>query len=341
MRCLQSVVYFVVLCSPFSTILSAQDSHFSQFFNTALATNPALTGVFEGDTRYAALYRQQWDNTFANYSTFYGAFDQKIRRSTAKNSLMAYGAVFQYDVAGDVKLSNMQLAGNFSFTRRLDERFFLTLAAQTSIAQYAFNIDALIFDNQINSKSLERQGDSKERFIATTRYIGDAAAGINWHYIGADGRTQFDLGGSVFHLLAPKLSFRATKITAEILPIRYNFYLDNTFSVGARTDWSLIGRFATQSELSAKIIGTSIKYHVKLDKNKPQSIRAGVLYNIKKAWIPYLELQTGTWLFSFSYDVPMGDLKGIVRSTSTPEMGVIYRIANVKPLETFKACPIF
>jgi type IX secretion system PorP/SprF family membrane protein len=341
MRFSISIIIFVIWYPPFCTFLYAQDSHFSQFFHTALATNPALTGIFEGDARYAAVYRQQWDNNFANYTTFYGGFDQKIRRANQKNNLLAWGANFQYDMAGDAKLSTTQLATNFSFTRRLDERLFITLAAQTSVAQYAFNTDALIFDNQINNKSLERQGDSKERFATTARFVLDGATGINWHYIGADGRTQFDLGGSVFHLFAPKISFRTTQNSTETLPIRYNFYLNNTFSVGERTDWSLMGRYAAQGALSEKTIGTAIRYHLTLGKGNPQSIHIGTLYNIQRAWIPYMELQMGTWLFSLSYDVPIGDLKGIVRATSTPEIGVIYRIAKVQPVEVFKACPIY
>jgi type IX secretion system PorP/SprF family membrane protein len=341
MRCLLSVVLFVVWYPPFCTLLYAQDSHFSQFFNTSLATNPALTGVFEGDARYAALYRQQWDHTFANYTTFYGGFDQKIRRANQKNNLLAWGATFQHDAAGDAKLSTTQLATNFSFTRRLDERFFITLAVQTSVAQYAFNIDALRFDNQINNKKLEREGDSKERFATNTRFVLDGATGINWHYVGADGRTQFDLGSAVFHLSAPKISFRSTKNSIETLPIRYNFYLNNTFSVGERTDWSLIGRYAAQGTFSEKVVGTAIRYHLKLGKNNPQSLHIGTLYNIQRAWIPYLELQTGTWLFSLSYDVPIGDLKGIARAASTPEIGMMYRIAKVQPVEIFKACPIY
>src|SRR5881392_4144784 len=41
--------------------LSAQDLHFSQFFNSPLTTNPANTGFLpDGDYRLGINYRNQW-----------------------------------------------------------------------------------------------------------------------------------------------------------------------------------------------------------------------------------------------------------------------------------------
>ena len=46
-----------------TTTALAQDPHFTQYFTSPLTLNPALTGLVQGDLRFAANYRQQWAST--------------------------------------------------------------------------------------------------------------------------------------------------------------------------------------------------------------------------------------------------------------------------------------
>jgi hypothetical protein len=48
---------------------SAQDIHFSQFYNTPILVNPAFTGFINGNYRFAALYRNQWASVTVPYQT--------------------------------------------------------------------------------------------------------------------------------------------------------------------------------------------------------------------------------------------------------------------------------
>ena len=41
----------------------AQDIHFSQYYNMPLTTNPAMTGLVNGEFRVQGIYRNQWWNT--------------------------------------------------------------------------------------------------------------------------------------------------------------------------------------------------------------------------------------------------------------------------------------
>src|SRR4051812_14669041 len=45
------------------------DPHFSQYYAYPLWLNPALTGVFDGDTRISANFRDQWANINNGYRT--------------------------------------------------------------------------------------------------------------------------------------------------------------------------------------------------------------------------------------------------------------------------------
>src|SRR5215217_7469837 len=49
--------------------LAAQDIHFSQFFEAPLLRNPSLAGIFSGDYRVQAVYRDQWNSVTTAYKT--------------------------------------------------------------------------------------------------------------------------------------------------------------------------------------------------------------------------------------------------------------------------------
>ncbi len=60
--------------------LQAQDIHYSQFGNSPLNVSPALTGAFDGDTRFGANFRSQWSNVPVGYTQFTGFTDMKFVR---------------------------------------------------------------------------------------------------------------------------------------------------------------------------------------------------------------------------------------------------------------------
>ena len=41
-------------------IAFGQDLHYTQFYNAHVNINPALTGIFNGDTRLSGKFRNQW-----------------------------------------------------------------------------------------------------------------------------------------------------------------------------------------------------------------------------------------------------------------------------------------
>jgi len=67
----------VLMLSTLSGTSSAQDFHYSQFYNAPLHLNPALTGIFRGDIRAMGNYKSQWTDVPVDYKTVTLAVDKK------------------------------------------------------------------------------------------------------------------------------------------------------------------------------------------------------------------------------------------------------------------------
>ncbi|HEY0730959.1 MAG TPA: type IX secretion system membrane protein PorP/SprF, partial [Chitinophagaceae bacterium] len=94
----------LLLISSFSlaVTVSAQDLHFSQFFNSPLTTNPANTGFIpDGDYRIGINYRNQWSSIMTvPYKTMSAYGDVQVMRDRLETGWIGLGGVILKDVAG-------------------------------------------------------------------------------------------------------------------------------------------------------------------------------------------------------------------------------------------------
>jgi type IX secretion system PorP/SprF family membrane protein len=81
----------VVVVMITALICKGQDAHFTQYLSTPIYLNPAFAG-YDGCTRFAASYRNQWPNISGNYQTVNASFDQYVRPFRG-----GIGVNFQYD----------------------------------------------------------------------------------------------------------------------------------------------------------------------------------------------------------------------------------------------------
>src|SRR5688572_6972039 len=83
---------------------SAQDIHFSQFFETPLLRNPSLAGIFTGDYRIQMVYRDQWRSVTDGYKTasVNGEYKLPIGKST---DFLTIGGQVLFDRAGTAALT--------------------------------------------------------------------------------------------------------------------------------------------------------------------------------------------------------------------------------------------
>src|SRR5437868_1083851 len=80
--------------------LAQEDLHFSQFYETSILRNPALTGVFESDCKISLFYRDQWSAITAPYRTAQLNVEGRVKLSKGGNDFLSFGLATGYDLAG-------------------------------------------------------------------------------------------------------------------------------------------------------------------------------------------------------------------------------------------------
>ena len=90
-----------LLCCLQGSLLTAQDIHFSQFFEAPLFRNTSLAGIYTGDIRVQAVYRDQWNSVTNAYKT--GSLDAEYKMPVGKaEDFVTFGMQVLYDKAGTI-----------------------------------------------------------------------------------------------------------------------------------------------------------------------------------------------------------------------------------------------
>ena len=85
----------------------------------------------------------------------------KFDKFCSNHDQWAGGLIFNYDQAGDSKLSTTQLALNGSYTHRVNNNNFMTLGVQLSGYQRAFSTEALEWGSQFGVRTQSNRADAK------------------------------------------------------------------------------------------------------------------------------------------------------------------------------------
>lgn len=202
-RCVLSLVLAVTALSS-----NAQDPHFSQYYNTPQAINPALTGVFDGSARFANSYRSQWTGIGEGYKTIFFSAEAMLARKRIDNKFFGAGLMFYQDKAGAVDFKKTIIEGALSFTTAIDEKagHWISFGVQGGLDQLSVDMSKATWDEQWNGNNYDPTIASTETINLPTFSYPDVQFGAHYFYI-PDGANSFSAGMSVSHLLKPNISF--------------------------------------------------------------------------------------------------------------------------------------
>jgi type IX secretion system PorP/SprF family membrane protein len=324
-------------------LAKAQDIHFSQFYNAPVNINPALTGAFQGDTRYTANFRNQWRKVPVNYLTFAGTYDTKLRSNILKFGELSVGGHFHYDSAGDSNFYNSQLAGLASLSKTITSKDRLSLGLSVGVTFLGFDYSDLRFNSQFDGEIFTpdlASGEGGGNVNENMAYL-DMNIGLNWRHEVKKSRSFFNVGMAAMHFNSPNVNFYNNR--DESLDIRVNVFINGAIELTRKLD--LRARTLAQKKGPEQqfLVGLAGRYFIDPNLAKETSIELGVNYrffDFGDAWSPTLELNHKSMTIGLSYDVNVSDFNVATQNRGAFEVALIYRTAR-EPDPKPKDCKIF
>ncbi len=323
-----------------SGFLYAQDIHFSQFNASPMNLNPALTGMFDGEYRFAGNHRNQWLAIPVPYKTYSMSADMKLPYKIGKNTVGA-GIIINTDKAGDSGFGTNQAALALSYVHKLNKQAtqLLSLGFQAGISAKYFNAGKLTFDNQYNGDAYDPGISSIENFSTTRINYFDASLGVNWLYKIRQ-RTLINIGSAVFHISGPRQSF----FNDNNIKLDRKLIQHGIFQINLNPGMDLISSvlFASQGKFSELVAGTSLKYFLRSKVSLGTAIYLGTYYRAKDAVILTSGLDYDNFTFGISYDINVSGFTPATNHRGGFEFSLIYIIQKFRPLKSGSVnCPVF
>ncbi len=342
---LRRILTVVLLLSGFS--LTAQDIHFSQFGNSPLNLNPGLAGVFGGDMRFVANYRQQWRTVPVPYTTFSGSVENKVYLAPKRyDKFITASLLVNYDKQGDLALKSLQVGIPIALTLPVGKSHFLTLGATPMFGQRSFDTDNISFDEQYMEGFYDPQNAITEDLNVTNLKYFDISAGANLRLQSPTKRSRLDIGGAMHHINRPAHHFWASSVTSTDDVRLYNkltLYGIGLVQLSEKFDFLAQGLYQKQGKYQEIVYGGGVRMHLQKKRYKELAIQIGAdwRHRYNNALVPRLEVFYGTWTFGATFDWDAFSRAGelISERRGGPELALIYRFYKIKPVK-FKSCSI-
>lgn len=310
--------------------LSAQDIHFSHIHASPMNINPAMVGVFDGTARVVGNFRSQWQEITADYNTFMGSVDFKLAKLD-RNSTLGMGIRISSDVAGDLDFTTNSFHIATSWMQALNKKRNNFLIASIELGRYRsfYNMDNII---SFDVEPLTRLMSSTEESYY------DASAGLMW-YGGIFRQDYLYLGGAVFHINQPKVSFVEDE---AIEPLYRRYVLHGGANFANNRDLAYLPSFLYMDQGPHKEmnIGTFVRYNGELA-SAGSDFKASIMLGAWLRWFVELDGTIGSDAFigvirynfgplflSFSYDFNVSTLARVSYGRGGPELSIVYMVGG-------------
>ncbi len=327
---------FSVLITILSPSLTAQDIHFSQFFNVPQSLGPGTIGQFDGQYRANGIFRQQWRSVTVPYRTF--GLGGDARDFLGVEGLGA-GAWLFSDRAGDSRMAQFHLSLGASWTQRFGptKAHGVSFGVQGGFTSITIDSRALSTDNQFNGFHHDPNLPTGEQYARDGLLHSDLHAGAVYRYAPSR-RETIQAGFGVFNLTSPSIGFLGDP--GEPLDTRVAFHALTQFPVHAKWDVLPMVQYMTQGPFRELDLGANARY-ILLDRfGLNRALQLGLHWRADDAGYVYAGVEYDDWTFGLSYDINTSDLVAASRNRGGIEFAVV-RIFRQRPAVPvmFKACP--
>ena len=204
-------IFLVSFLSCFSLFLKAQDLKFSQFYNSPLNLNPALTGKIPGIARVVVNYRNQDNPVVAAsaYSTISASADFGLLRDVMNDNVLGVGMVVNSDNQGAGALKTIQIMASVAYHLGMgyDKKHWIHAGFQGGLVQRRIDVGSFYWQSQyIPNQGFDQTLPSLENIQNNSILYPNLNAGIFWNSSFSKNINAF-AGAGLFNILKPKESF--------------------------------------------------------------------------------------------------------------------------------------
>ena len=298
---------------------SAQDIHFSQFFEAPLLRNPSLAGIFTGDFRVQSIYRDQWNTITNAYKTVSLNAEYKMPVGKA-NDFITTGLQILHDRAGTVSWTSTHIlpALNYHKSLSVDRNSYLSLGFMGGPVQRMFDRTKMTTNSQYDG-----MGDG-ETFVEPKFTYIDAAVGMSYNtQLNENPDNNVFVGLAYHHFNKPRNSFYRNA-SSEVEP-KIVASAGVRFSVTPASYITIQADHSRQAAFRETVAGAlyGIKLGPQLDK-PDYVLHGGLFLRLNDALIPVIKIDYAPFSLSFSYDVNLSKLKTSSYGRGGFELGVSY-----------------
>lgn len=293
-----------------SLLTCAQDFIPSQFYQQPLLRNPALAGVFEGDIRVNAAFRNQWQSVTVPFRT--GILSAEYKLPVADwNDWITLGLQGSYDEAGDIRLKRTQVLPVINYHKSLSGNAddYLSLAFMAGPVNSQFDPTKITTDEQFVNGSYSPFNPTGQNLSRTGFTYWDASTGITFSS-GFGDRSRYYAGAALYHFNKPVVAYYTGNSNVRLQPrmalnAGLTAFISEINTLRIFTDYFKQG--GHEEVFAGALYGTvlSDNYDSKLN----CTLYLGCSYRWNDALVPTLKLDWYKIDLGISYDINVSKLK--------------------------------
>ena len=310
-RCMNKTLT-LACCLLAAATASAQDIHFSQFYETSILRNPALMGTFTGDYKIGAVYRTQWSSISKPFQTGLISGETRLPVKGESGDYFSVGMLAFFDRAGSIDLQTIGLYPALSFTKYMGDasHSFISAGFTGGYLQRSYDPSKASYNTQYVGGSYNPDNPSGEDPGNTHISNWDLGAGVSYNASSSDERTTYYAGVSGYHFTRPKRSFYAGNQFVK-LDVKWDAAAGFSRRITEQYGVQLHANYQLQGVYNEVIFGGLIgwKRITNNDADPELSLYAGVFYRVNDAAIPTMKVDYKRLSITASYDFTTSKLR--------------------------------